>query len=67
MRSLLLFDVLADDGDGRAATASGKVRRRPQRTAPKLVANGRVFFSRIIRPETPLRLFTTDETETLGG
>lgn len=25
------------------------------------------FFSRIIRPETPLRLFTTDETETLGG
>ena len=37
MRRLLLFDVLADDSNRRPATASGKVRRRPQRATPQFL------------------------------
>ena len=34
MRCPLLFDVLADDRNGRTATATGQVGRRPQRALP---------------------------------
>jgi hypothetical protein len=42
--SSLLLDVLADEGDGSAPGACGKVAGRPQRTAPELLANARISF-----------------------
>ncbi|SPK77485.1 protein of unknown function (plasmid) [Cupriavidus taiwanensis] len=39
MWRLLLFEVLADDLNGCATTASGEIGRRPQRTAPQLLAD----------------------------
>ncbi len=44
MWRLLLFNVLADDFDGCAGAASGEVGRRPQRTAPQLLADARVVL-----------------------
>jgi len=67
MRRLLLFDVLADDFDGRTSAAAGKVAGRPQRAAPQLFADAGVIFLRIMRLETPFRLFTRLEMATFGG
>ena len=39
---MLLFDVLADDADGRAAARSGKVGRRPQHAFPVSPHQGRM-------------------------
>ena len=44
MRRLLLFDVLADDLDGRTAATASKVGRRPQGAAPQLLADARVVL-----------------------
>jgi len=41
---LLLFDVLADDLDGCTAATASKVGRRPQGTAPQLLADARVVL-----------------------
>jgi hypothetical protein len=37
VRRFLLFNVLTHDGDGCATTASGEVRRRPERLAPQFL------------------------------
>jgi len=39
-RNALLLDVLANDGKGSSAAASGKIARGPESTTPKLGANG---------------------------
>ena len=44
MRRLLLFDVLADDGDGGATATAGEVGRGPQRTAPQLPVDARIIL-----------------------
>ena len=64
MRGLLLFDVLANDCDGSAATASGK-KLWDQSTRPQsFLRISEYFFLRIRRLETPFRLFTKAETAT---
>lgn len=44
MRRLLLFDVLANDFDGRTSAAASEVAGRPQRTVPQLFADAGVIF-----------------------
>ena len=61
VRRLLLFDVLADDLDGRTAETANKMGRRPQGAAQTFL---RKFFGYPERLDTP---FTSAETATLGG
>jgi len=63
MPCLLLLDVLPDHVSECSATASGKAGRRPTSFLRMLGA----FFLRIMRLETPFRLFTSTYTATLGG
>ena len=44
MRRLLLFDVLANDSNRCATTATGKVAGRPQRSTPKFSLDAGVIF-----------------------
>src|SRR6266508_4070882 len=66
VRSLLLFDVLADDGDRGAAAGRGEVARAPQHTLPEALGDVPAVPSQEAAGE-PFRLFTRPETGTLGG
>jgi hypothetical protein len=64
---LLLLNILPDDLNRRTATAPRKITGRPERTAPEFLFDRRVILFRIIRLETPFKLFTNADTDTLGG
>ena len=44
IRCLLLLDVLANNGNGRTAAASGKVRWRPERSTPQFLADAGIIL-----------------------
>jgi len=64
---VLLLDVVAQDGDRGAADGSGELGPGPQPVRPPVVP-GKVRNScRSLREDTPLRLFTSLDSATLGG
>ena len=44
IQCLLLLDVLANNGDGRTAAASGKVRWRPECSTPQFLADAGIIL-----------------------
>ena len=62
-----MFDVLANDSDGRTTATAGEIARRPQRAAPESVADAGILLEANHSAGNPLQAVTSAETLTFGG
>jgi len=67
VRRLLLFDIFANDIKGSAPATATEITGRPKRLSPQFFKIAGECLFRTKRLETPLRLLTRTETDTLGG